>query len=169
MIDIVFPYKRFTFLNEYVLESVSEEIDELINDNKSVIKLKKGQILYHEESIPVGIYTIIEGKVKKYTTGINGKEHIFYFAKEHEILGHQTILNKEKYANSVACLTDCTFDFIPKKIFNKIIRKDKDLLNRILKSISHEFGVFIMNSKILAQHSVRERTALSIIKLDSFF
>ncbi|WP_024771793.1 Crp/Fnr family transcriptional regulator [Aquimarina macrocephali] len=136
---------------------------------KTVLKLKKGQVLFHEGSIPTVVYILKQGKVKKYATGLNGKEHIFHLVGENRILGHHNILCNETYSHSAACLTECTFYLIPKHIFFSIIENNRDMLNRLLQNISHEFGVFLNNSKILAQHSVRERTALSIIKLEEFF
>ncbi len=169
MINTLFPHKRYSFINETVLESLPEHVLELIEENKTVLNLKKGQVIFHEGTIPIGLYILKTGKVKKYTEGVNGKEHIFYLIKENEIFGYHSLLSKETYSHSAACLTDCSFDLIPKKVFYSIIENNQKILHRLLKSISHEFGVFINNSKILAQHSVRERTALSIIKLEQFF
>ncbi len=169
MIDQIFPHNRFTLFNDSLVKSFPDEIHNLIEKHKTIISLKKGQTLYHEASIPNGVYIIKKGKVKKYITGLNGKEHIFYLVKENGIIGHHTVLNKETHSHSVSCLTDCTFYLIPKKIFALILKKNRNILNRLLKSFSHEFDVFIINSKILAQHSVRERTAISILKLERFF
>ncbi len=169
MINTLFPYKRYSFINEPVMENLPKNILDQIEENKTVLNLKKRQVLFHEGTIPMGIYVLKTGKVKKYTQGVNGKEHIFYLIKENEIFGYHSLLSEETYSHSAACLTDCTFELIPKKIFYWVIENDSEILHRLLKSISHEFGVFIINSKILAQHSVRERTALSIIKLEQFF
>ncbi|GAA4275847.1 Crp/Fnr family transcriptional regulator [Aquimarina mytili] len=151
------------------MESLPKNILDQIEENKTVLNLKKGQVLFHEGTIPMGVYILKTGKVKKYTQGINGKEHIFYLIKENEIFGYHSLLSEETYSHSAGCLTDCTFELIPKKTFYWVIENDSKMLHRLLKSMSHEFGVFITNSKILAQHNVRERTALSLIKLEQFF
>jgi len=109
------------------------------------------------------------GKVKKYSTGIDGKEHIFYLAKEGEIIGHHELIAEETYSSSSACLTDCIINCIPQKAFLQILEDNPDIKNRLLKSMAHEFGVFINNSRILTHHNVRERCAISIIKLKEFF
>lgn len=169
MINILFPHKRYSFINESILENLPEDISQLIKENLTTLKLKKGQVLFHEGTAPIGLYIIKSGKIKKYTTGIEGKEHIFYLAKENEMLGHRSLLSKEPHCCSSACLSDCIINLIPKEIFYLVLNLDQNLLNRFLKSLAHEFGVFINNSKILAQHSVRERCAISIIKLKEFF
>lgn len=169
MINILFPHKRYTFISESFLQCLPDHVIDMIDENKTVLNLTKGQVLFHEGSIPTGVYILKTGKVKKYATGLNGKEHIFYLIKENGILGHHNMLCDETYSHSAACLTDCSFFLIPKNIFLSIIENNRDMLDRLLENISHEFGVFINNSRILAQHNVRERTALSIIKLEKFF
>ncbi len=169
MINTLFPCKRYSFANDTILVDLPNDMTSLIEERKISMKLKKGQVLFYEGTIPTGVYVLKTGKVKKYSTGLNGKEHIFYLAKENEIVGHHCLLSKETYAHTTACLTDCEFDLIPKEVFLSMIENDHEMLHRLLKSISHEFGVFTNNTRILAQHSVRERTALSIIKLERFF
>jgi len=169
MINTLFPYKRYSFINDSVLESLSEEEIKYIEENTTVLKLKKGQVIFHEDTTPMGLYMIKEGKVKKYAMGLDGKEHIFYLAKEGEIIGHHELMSKEPYSSSSACLTDVVVNLIPKQVFFTILKNNHDMKDKLLKSVAHEFGVFISNSRILAQHNVRERSAISIIKLKEFF
>ncbi|WP_298319769.1 Crp/Fnr family transcriptional regulator [uncultured Aquimarina sp.] len=169
MINTLFPHKRYSFINEFVLKDLPDKDFNFIQDKSTVLKLKKGQAIFHEGTTPIGLYIIRIGKIKKYATGLNGKEHIFYLAKEGEIIGHHELISEETYSSSAACLTDSIVNLIPKDVFFKILEDNPNIKNRLLRSISHEFGVFINNSRILAQHSVRERCAISIIKLQEFF
>ncbi len=169
MVNTLFSHKRYSFISESFLQFLPEDTVNKIDDNKTILKLTKNQVLFHEGSIPMGVYILQTGKVKKYATGLNGKEYTFHLIKEKEILGYHNILCDEAYSHSASCLTDCVFYLIPKKIFLSIIENNRNILNRLLENMSHEFGVFINNSRVLAQHSVRERTALSIIKLEEFF
>ncbi|WP_109098436.1 Crp/Fnr family transcriptional regulator [Aquimarina sp. AU58] len=169
MINTLFSHERYSFMSSDIFEMIPDDVSSFIEENIIPIRLKKGQVLFYEGTIPSGVYILKKGKIKKYATGLNGKEHIFYLIRENGILGHHNLLCKEKYSHSAACLTDCLFHLIPKEIFFSIIENNQEILHSLLKNISHEFGVFINNSKILAQHSVRERTALSILRLDEFF
>ena len=169
MINILFPHKRYSFINDSVLKNLHKETFTKIEESTIEIKLKKGQTLYHEGTHTLGLYILRKGKIKKYTTGIGGKEHIFYLAKESEILGHHSLISEEPHSCSTAGLEDCLVDLIPKEIFLEIMSYDSQINRRLLKSMAHEFGVFINSSKILAQHTVRERCAISIIKLHEFY
>ncbi|KZS39792.1 hypothetical protein AWE51_09075 [Aquimarina aggregata] len=169
MINTLFPYKRYSFINYSVLENLPKKELKFIEENTTILRLKKGQVLFHEGTIPVAAYIISSGKIKKYATGLEGREHIFYLAKENDIIGHHELISKEAHSCSAACLTDCVVNLVPKKIFSQIITSNEDIKSRLLHTIAHEFGVFISNSRILAQHNVRERCAISIIKLREFF
>ncbi len=168
MINILFPHKRYSFINESVLEDLSDENIDLIERHKIKLKLKKGEVLFHEGTISIGLYILRSGKIKKYNSGIEGKQHIFYLVKEKELLGHHALISGEPHSGSAACLVNCEVDIIPKDIFLQIMYSSDIVLNKLLKSMAHEFGVFTNNSRILAQHSVRERCAISIIKLKEF-
>ena len=43
------------------------------------------------------------------------------------------------------------------------------LSQRLLKNLSHEFGVFLNATKILARYTVRERTAINLLILQRKF
>lgn len=170
MINKVFPFQRFSFLNEKIFNSFSEDEIKIIEQNSIRISLKKGQVLFHENTIPTGIHLIKSGKVKMYTTNIvNNKEHIFMLSKENEILGYTDLLSKENYSHSVACLVDSEFCLIPEKIICNLINESPKVLSTLIKCLSHQYGVFIAKSKLLAQYNVRERVAISILKLDAFY
>ncbi len=169
MINILFPHKRYSFTNENVLQELPNDITDLIEKTKITLRLKKREVLYHEGTTPIGLYLLKHGKIKKYNCGIEGKQHIFYLVKENEILGHHSLISREPHSGSAAALVDCELDIIPKDVFFDILDSNASILNRLLKSMAHEFGVFTNNSRILAQHSVRERCAISIIKLKEFY
>lgn len=170
MISSIFPFKRFSFFNEKIFDSFSEKEIKIIEQNSIRINLKKGQVLFHENTIPTGIHLIKSGKVKMYITNImNNKEHIFLLSKENEILGYTDLLSKENYSYSTACLVDSEFYLIPKKIICKLIKETPKVLSTLIKCLCHQYGVFIVKSQLLAQYSVRERVAISLLKLDAFY
>lgn len=165
-ISTMFPYKRFKFKSEKIFEDLSEECRGLILNEKTTLKIPKGQSLFYEGMVPQGVFLLKKGKVKKYTTGLEGKINIFQIAKESELIGYQALMSKAPYPYSAACLTDSEVEYISKTTFMRLLDLDKLFLYRLLEVMSHEFGVFVNSMKILSQHSVRERVAISLIKLN---
>lgn len=160
-----FPYDKFNFKSDAILEGLPEEELNLLSANSVTHVYKKGEILFREGSYPTGVYYIKEGKVKKYKTDKDGKEQIFYICKNGELLGYHALLSEEKYADSSSTLEESIIGFIPKEDFLKALQISSILANRILKCMSHEFGVLVNEITVFAQRSVRERLALCLILL----
>jgi CRP-like cAMP-binding protein len=66
-------------------------------------------------------------------------------------------------------LLDSEIDFIKTQDFLKAVNSSHLLTQRLLKNLSHEFRVFINATKVLAKHTVRERSALNLLILESKF
>jgi CRP-like cAMP-binding protein len=66
-------------------------------------------------------------------------------------------------------LLDSEIDFIKTQDFINAVNSSHLLTQRLLKNLSHEFRVFINATKVLAKHTVRERSALNLLILESKF
>lgn len=142
----------------------SHELSE-ISDTKSCTMYKKGQILFHEGTRPLGIYCINTGKVKVYKIGTDGKEQILRITKAGDMMGYKAMLAEEYYSMSAETLEDCTICFISKQNFLDTLKGSNDLNQRIMREICHEYGLMAEEVTHQAQKSVRERFALTLLKL----
>lgn len=165
MLNIDFPYDKFNFISDSVFEGLPERDLKALNKNKTTHTYKKGEILFRQGSFPTGIYFIEKGKVKKYITDNSGREQIFYVCKKGELLGYHALISEEKYSDSSSTMEESLISFIPKEDFLKVIRESPFLSQRLLKVISHEFGVLANGIALFAQKTVRERLALSLLLL----
>lgn len=159
----LFPFSRHRFNNEVIFEDLPNEILDLLLQDQESIFYKKGEIIFKEGVQPHGVYYIKKGRAKKYTSGYQGREYLFYVSSERELLGHHGMLNNEPNPNSAAALQDSELIFIPKNNFLQAINQSQEFQARVMSNLSHEFGVFIHYAKILAQYNVRERTALALL------
>ncbi len=162
---IDFPFDKFNFKSDSVLEGLPKEDLDLLNKNMISHTYKKGEILFREGSYPTGIYYIKKGKVKKYKTDKEGREQIFYVCKKGELLGYHALISEEKYTDTTTTMEESIIAFIPKDDFLKAVQISSILSNRLLKCMSHEFGVLVNSLTIFAQRTVRERLALSLTLL----
>ena len=71
----------------------------------------------------------------------------------------------EFYSASATVLEDATICFIPKSNFLELLRSNPAFFNSLTKSICHELGVMEEQLAMLAQKSVRERLATTLIML----
>lgn len=163
-------YTKF-IQNKYHLGSdslfVDLSIDEKILLESQMVshEYKKGQVIFRGGMTPNGIYLLHNGRAKKYTIGDDGKQHIFYICSSGEALGYHSLLSEEPYPDYAETLEDSTISFIPKSVFFTLLDQSKQLSQKLLKSLSHEFTVFIHSTTVFAQKTVRERLALSLLML----
>ena len=136
-----------------------------ISDNKSCTFYRKGQILFHEGTRPLGVFCINAGKVKVYKLGYDGKEQIVNVAGRGGLLGYKALIAEEPYSVSAETLEDCTICFLPRQSFLEAMNQSSELSQRILKQVCHELGVMNENLTQQAQRTVRERLAITLLKL----
>lgn len=158
-------HNKYHLGSDFLFESLSVE-EKISLDSQMVSHVyKKGQVIFRAGMTPTGIYLLNSGKVKKYTVGDDGKPHIFYICNSGEALGYHSLLSEEPYPDYAETLEDSTLSFIPKAAFLSLLDESKQLSQKLLKSLSHEFTVFIHSSTVFAQKTVRERLALALLML----
>lgn len=145
--------------------SLDEEGLHDLSANKTCIKYKKGQTLFYEGTRPMGIYCINSGKAKVYKLSSQGKEQIINICNPGDLLGYRAILSEEYYSASATVIEEASICFIPKEDFMGLLNKNPMFFQKIIKSICHELGVMREKIADLAQKSVRERLAGSLLML----
>jgi len=138
---------------------------EVLSSHKSCITYKKGQNLFYEGTRPMGVFCINYGKVKVYKMGSNGKEQILFIAKPGDFLGYRSLLSEEFYGASATVLEQAAICFVPKSDFLTILNANPSFFQKLMKAVCHELGVMEDKLAQLAQKSVRERLAATIIML----
>jgi CRP/FNR family transcriptional regulator, polysaccharide utilization system transcription regulator len=140
-----------------------------LNSIKTCSFYKKRQSLFLSGGIPHGVYCINKGKVKVFSIGDQGKEHIIQIAKEGDVLGFRAMLSGEPYQVSAETLEECNICFIPKEEFINMIDTNETLRNNVIQALSKEINLRTKLLTNMAQKSVRERLAFFLIYLDSIF
>jgi CRP-like cAMP-binding protein len=130
---------------------------------------RKGEIVFREGGIPMGIFYVRPGRVKKFKTTVKGGEQVVYLCGEGELMGYHALISEEYYADSAATTEDSQITFIPKDYFLKVLHSSPALSNNLLKALAHEFSLFVNSITSLATKSVRERLASNLLLLDEKF
>ena len=142
----------------------SDEIDH-VNAHKSCNYFKKQQSLFLEGSFPRGVFCINQGMVKIFQRGDEGKEQIIHIAKSGEMVGFRAMFSEEPYKVAAETLEESNICFIGKDDFLNMMDSNPLLRKGIIKELSKELSDradFITN---MAQKSVRERLAFTMILL----
>jgi len=136
-----------------------------IESMKVCSTIKKGDTIFREGSFASGIYCINAGKVKLAMLGDEGKEQIVRMAKPGDIVGYKALLSGDRYSATATAIDDCNVCFIPRDIFLHILQKDAALSFEMMKVLSNELKRAEEKITHLAQKSVRERLAETILFL----
>lgn len=151
--------KRFTS----VFCRVENDTMESINDEKVCTPYKKGQIIFHEGSRPLGIYCVNRGKIKLVKLGEDGKEQILRLIKPGDLMGYRALLSGDRYSASAIVMEDSGICFIPKELFMGVLQKDGVLSMEIMKLLSDDLRKAETSITHLAQKPVRERLAEALL------
>lgn len=161
----IFPIDKWNFKSESIFSGLSPDDLEKLMAHRLEQVYKKGELIFREGAYPQGIFYILEGKVKKFKVDNVGKEYIVYVANTGELIGYHAILAEERYPDSAAALEESRIAFIPKEDFMETLTRSAILTRRLLKNLSHEFGVMANGLTLFTQKSVRERLALQLVVL----
>lgn len=146
----------------------SENMDKM-NYNKSCTAYKKGQIIFHEDTRPLGVFCVNKGKLKVYKTGDDGKDQIIQISKPGDLLGYRAMIGEDLYPVTAEALEEVHVCFVPKSEFERLLDESKDFSNMLLKEACHELGMMTELMTNLAQKTVRERLAVSLLKLKDIY
>lgn len=138
---------------------------ESIDLHKSCILYKKGQTLYYEGTRPMGLFCINSGKVKVYKITSDGKEQILHLAKAGDFIGYRALISDEFYSASATVIEEGAICYIPKSEFIEILNNNPGFFRRIMKKLSDDLGIMEQKLVTIAQKSVRERLAATLLML----
>lgn len=141
----------------------------LLSEMKSCSFYKRKQSLFLEGSIPRGVYCLNKGKVKVFIRGEEGKEQIIHIAGDGEIIGFRAMFSGDPYTVSAETLEDSNICFIGKEDFLNLIDTNAVLRNGVMKELSKELGERARIIANMAQKTVRERLAFSLLLLSDLY
>lgn len=157
--------RKYNFTNQELFQNIPAQIKQKLEEKKVRKKISAGKLIYREGTFAKGIYILKRGKVKIYQTSREGKEHIMYIYSKGELMGYRPLICDSPHPVSAAALEDCSYDFIQGMHFMKVLDAHPVLARELLKSLSHEFTVWVNTISVFAQQPVKERIALALVLL----
>jgi CRP/FNR family transcriptional regulator len=130
---------------------------------------KKNEPLFLEGTKPRGVFFISRGKVKVFALGEQGKEQIIQIPGEGDLVGFRAMFNQELYKVSATALEDCNICFIGKEDFLQLVDENEPLKNGIMKALAAELAERATFVTKMAQKSVRQRLAYSLLILEKVY
>ena len=130
---------------------------------------KKGEIIYTEGTRIKGCYFVYQGIIKIYQTGNEGKEQIIKFDQEGDIFGFRSVIRHEPACTSIETLSDTILCYIPDQILLDLIKSNSGFAYDMVQIACKELGDANRYIRDIAQKSVKERLAESLLLLAKEF
>ena len=154
-------------------KSIFRGIDECdmldLSLKKTCYFYRKGQMIFYEGKGALGIYCVNQGKIKIFKLGPEGKEQIIRVVLPGEVMGLRSVVSGRPYSASATALDDSVCCFISKRKFFQLTIKYPEISQRIMILLSQLLDGAENKITSLAQKSVRERLAETLLSLDEAF
>jgi len=136
---------------------------------RKTLHVKKGTVIFEEDSPVEGIYFVYEGKVKVHKKWGAGKELIVRIAGKGAILGHRGLGKSMRYPISATALEVSTVCFIDLAFFHATLKVNNDFAYRLMMFFAEELQESEKNMRNLAHMTVKGRVAQALIMLQEKF
>jgi CRP-like cAMP-binding protein len=152
---------------------IKKNLDNITNsvfvENKNTLKCKKGQQFIIEGAPVNGLFFILNGTVKVFRTGINGREQIVRFAKEGEIIGHRGFGTEEYYSIGAIALQDAVLCYFSKDDLQEALLENPKFSYDMMLFYADELNRSESKVKSISQMTVRERIIDTLLYINRKF
>ena len=136
---------------------------------KTSYTIKKGEPIFEEGEVTNGIYCIKDGVCKLSKLSDNGKDQIVKLVKPGELLGQRSMISDEPTNLSAVALEDMEVCFIPKSEVMQFFTKNNQFSMNVMKTICEDLKGADDHMVNMAQKTVRQRLAETLIYLEETF
>lgn len=130
--------------------------------NKRVYTYKKDQYIIREGDAVLGVYFILKGKVRVFSTGFQEKEQIVRFAKDGHILGHMGSGNEE-YPISAIAMEESVICFLENDTLNNMFLANPKFTVGVMMFYSRELRKIEVRMKNIAHMNIREKVVDALL------
>jgi CRP-like cAMP-binding protein len=138
-------------------------------DCKTSYTIKKGEHIFEEGEITKGVFCIKEGICKLSKLSANGKDQIVKLVKPGELLGQRSMISDEPANLSAVALEDMEVCFIPKTDVMGFFNENNEFSMNVMKTICGDLKDSDDHMVSMAQKSVKERLAETLLYLEDTF
>lgn len=148
-----------------LLSELDENAKRKIIDTTVCLSYKKGELIYREGNMPVGLLCLITGKVKIYKEGIGGRVQIVRMAKPIGFIGYRAFFAEEIHIASAEALEDSIVCRIKTELILDIVRNTPELAMSIIRALATDLGFSNRRTVTLTQKHIRGRLAEALLVL----
>ena len=135
---------------------------------KTAVTIRKGDPIFQEGDHVKGVFCIKDGVCKMTKLSSNGKDQIVKLVKKGELLGQRSMISDEPANLTAVALEDMQVCFIPKSEILGFFNTNNKFSMNVMRTICGDLKDADDLMVGMAQKSVRERLASTLLYLESF-
>jgi CRP/FNR family transcriptional regulator, polysaccharide utilization system transcription regulator len=168
------PLKKKQFVSfiddkDSIFNVLGTEDKDILRSHHYCTSFKKGEIIYKEGDLPIGLICLSVGKVKVIKEGVGGRDQIVRMSKPMDIIGYRALFAEDHYISSAIAIEDSIICIIEKDVLFDVITRNGKLALAMLKEMALELGLSNERTVNLTQKHIRGRLAESLIFLVETF
>lgn len=151
-------HEHFCVKKVPIFQNLSHEKLKKINALVNKKTYTQGELIYLQGDIGKNLYILESGQAKIYKTGKQGREYILHLLKEGQFFGELVLFKDEKLSTNAQAITDCMICTIRKEELEKVIKKDIEIAQSIIKALSSRLKKAENMIESLALEDARDKT-----------
>jgi CRP-like cAMP-binding protein/response regulator of citrate/malate metabolism len=155
-----------TDINDFFVKTKQLPGFDKISDVRMSKTYKRKSFVFMEGAQPLYLYFIAKGEVKTYKSNNDGKELVTGLHYEGEFIGFLPLLENKPNNETAIVLKEAEIFLIPQQDFQTMIYTNKEIARKFISMLSNNLYKAENLLIELAYHSVRQRVATALIKLN---
>jgi CRP-like cAMP-binding protein len=159
---IISPY---LFRNQEWMDKLPLSDKDWLRQHGKLKKLKRGEWLFKQGTIPRQVVWLISGKVKILQETPGGQRQTLYIYSNGDLIGFRQLIAEELHPVSAVLLEDAEVILIPAISFKKLMEVSPAFVQGLLLALARDFTVWMNRMTIFTKFPVRHRLVLALLIL----
>lgn len=149
--------------NEEQIRTLND-LKNFFDDNGSIAKFNKDDIIYQEGQNSNFIYLIVSGVVKCFKLDENGKELTTALHKEDDLFGYTSFTHNIPYQETASAISDVELVGLSKSDLKEVLNKNHNVTLELIQLLTEDLSGVKNQLLEMAYSSVHKKTASTILK-----
>jgi CRP-like cAMP-binding protein len=158
--------KKYHFTSSIHFDTFSEEERKTFFEKTQLIKLKKKEVLFEQDTYSRGVYIVKSGKIKVHQINFDGSNQILFVYSAGDLFGYRNLITSERNNVWATALEPSEIELVPADTFLYLLKTSNTLNQQLLRAVSDEFTILTNRINIFAQRGIKERLSLALLILN---
>ncbi len=141
-----------------------KQLDELA-PAVSIRRVRRGERIFSEGDKGTGFYVVLEGQVKIFKVGMDGKEQIIHVFDNGQVFAEVALFENSVFPAHAQAMKDSKLLFVPKATFSEVIKTDPALAMNMMATLCMRLRQLVNMIESLSLKEVPGRLAAYLIHL----